>query len=124
MTFKDYVKSVWANKVTLAGYVALPISGFLLYHVIIVENTLLKEAGCALGALSLWMSCVGSLSTNFALGTKKSYQKAKKLIKQYGKLTSNYAENLEWYCDIQGTKLAVKEAGLEKTVEFNKPKYF
>jgi hypothetical protein len=123
MTFKDYAKAVWANKATLASYAAIPTGIALFYQAITSDNTTIMAMNTLLASSELVISMMGLIFTMGGQQTQEQYLRAKENIDKFGKLSSNYTENLTWYCDIQGAKLAVKEAGLEDTVKFNEPIY-
>ena len=109
---KDYLKCIWANKATLAGYLSLPIS---LTLSAIAEH----EGSKNLFGISQYAAFAGIFlltSTDFGTHTLKVYNKTREYIKEHGKIKKNQQYN-KYYCSRVAMRLAAKEAGLENTLE-------
>lgn len=106
----DYLKAVWANKITLVGYGFL----FLGASQFDVEMNSLEKvlfwSGGGVGGILLGLS----LS---ATGTRKTYRRTKEHITDFGRLYERYIKKYPRYCDRKGVELAAREAGIEYLVK-------
>jgi len=123
--FIGYLKCVKANKATLFGYisVASPLILIPLNKITPLANISMYEAlGITIGTLSLEL--LGTIllhSTAYGTDTFNTYRRSKKQIQEYKEKIKRqgidrFGKKHCTYCDIQGHKLAMSEAGLEKLV--------
>jgi hypothetical protein len=107
---KDYLKCVYANKVALTGYLALPVTFSLLTLGRHYDSRVLT----ALPVIPFLIAEVGLFTTSFGCDTFKTYRKTKKYIQKFGTIREDYRYlKNEWYCSRVAIRLAAKEAGLE-----------
>ena len=110
---RDYLKCVWSNKATLAGYLLLPIAVGL--------NVLGRQEECKfLNNLSYISGHIGACllaATSLGRDTLETYRKARDYMLYFGKVKDEY-KNLKdkYYCSRVGIRLAAQEAGLEDSL--------
>jgi hypothetical protein len=109
--FSDYLKCACYNRVTLFGYISLPVSFCMLGYAFIEKEPLIGLSGCALTLLSLTANAV----TENARGTLKQYRKAKRTFANEENL-HYHLKGLEDmpYCGRRGIELAILERDRDK----------
>lgn len=115
---KDYLKCVYANKFTLAGYLSLPISASLAVagHNLAHDNTSGVFYTLAADVGLIGIACLKI--TSWGNETLKAYNKSKKYIQKFGKIKSDYQGIKDnWYCSRVGMRLAIEESGLEEVLK-------
>jgi len=116
---KDYLKCAYANKFTLAGFIALAANMGLKAMGKPVEYEELYNLSLAISH-NLAFGCL--VMTWAGLDTFRTYKRTREYIQEFGKIREDYSElKNKFYCSRVGIRLAAKEAGLERTlVEKNK----
>lgn len=115
---KDYLKCVYANKFTLAGYLSLPVGVCLaaVGHNLAPDNTSGVFYTLAVDAGLVSIACLKV--TSLGNETLKAYNKSKKHIQKFGKIKSDYQEIKDnWYCSRVGIRLAIEESRLEEVLK-------
>jgi hypothetical protein len=114
---RDYAKCVYANKATLVGYASLTAN--VLLSMLEKHGIINLSLGAQSLESSLQITTVALLTvTRFGLDTLNSYYKTKKHISNNLNIDSLFELKFSRaYCNRVGVRLAVKEAGLEKTLE-------
>jgi hypothetical protein len=117
--FKDYLKCVYANKFTFAGYL-ISIASICdstntisnIHSSQSPDISLLKHR--TIDFLVLYGGITMMAFTSCGQETYDHYIKAREQIKLYGKIDPRYLEKIrKTYCRKVGIKLALKEANLE-----------
>ncbi|MEK6918184.1 MAG: hypothetical protein AABW51_04515 [Nanoarchaeota archaeon] len=109
----DYVKSVLANKATLAGYI-LGIGGAASAFYFNDNKNIVAPSAMSLiaGQFLLTFTLLG-------VETMKTYQRTREVLKNEGNVPNRFKERkMISYCNRKGFELAVKEAGLESQLKY------
>ena len=111
---KDYAKSVYANKFTLAGYSAVLSSFGLMFAD--PKRVTFDEESCLLILGNVLLGATG-----FGLDTFRTYRRTKDHLKKFENQIKVREDDESfkrkesfWYCNRKGYELALKESGLEK----------
>jgi hypothetical protein len=111
MTLCEYVKCVWANKITTISYAIMTSSYPLSY----LENDKWAYAALTVGF------CVGA-ATAFSANTYIAYKRSQKSIRKHNHLPKQYNEKYALdYCTQVGVNLAKSEANKQLKKQ-NNPK--
>ncbi len=110
---KDYLKCVYANKVTLAGYALIGTGigiGLIENYHNINPNTAFSNMIIA-QIINLGIGCLGI--TKIGLETLNVYNRTKKHIEKYHTINDEFQGKYNpWHCTRAGVRLAAKEKGL------------
>jgi len=114
---KDYLKCVYANKFTLAGYIGLTSAFTAIIFKEPLINQITHEAYAIIIGITFGYSMFSLGVTSFGTETLDSYKRTKNNVNKYGTINDVYYYKHSMYCNKVGVKLALKEAGLEKILE-------
>jgi len=110
---EDYLKCVYANKTTLAGYLSLAAG--------LSMTPFIESQPMCLGVLSATgiSASLGLLGiTKLGIETLETYRDTRKYLEQFNDVRTAY-EQIKYknYCTMVGLRLAIKESNLKRSLE-------
>lgn len=110
---RDYIKCIYGNKFTLAGYSLLAGGLTSLKLGQLVQSNSLEEFITSIGAISIGAGITSLLTSGLGIVTFYDYKRTKECLNKKDRLKIKQIADGAFYCNSVGIKLAIREHNQE-----------